>query len=105
MSMTRRIPRRKSILNVGPLFPNDDAVLLWVVCRDFPIRSLPQSPFYAYGMARCGKNASFGVLDVLMLRRDACNRLSAYLSTNRTTCLSTARHHDTIRIPTSFNVG
>src|SRR6266540_2553109 len=55
MAMTRRIPRRRSILNMGSLFPDYDAVLLWVVCRDVPIRSFPQNPFSAYGMACCGK--------------------------------------------------
>src|SRR3989475_904748 len=55
MAMTRRIPRRRSILNMGSLFPDYDAVLLWVVCRDFPIRSFSQNPFSAYGMACCGK--------------------------------------------------
>src|SRR5437667_10507325 len=100
MAMTRRIPRRESILNLGALFPDDDAVLLWVVCRDFPIRIILAEPLLRLWNGPRLKNASCGVVDVLMLRRGACKRLSAYLSTNRTTGLFTARHQDTIRLPT-----
>src|SRR6266571_9067159 len=76
MAMTRRIPRRKSILNVRPLFPDDDAVLLWVVCRGLPIRSFPQNPFSTYGMTGDPEKTAFDTLDVLMTKRETGKRLS-----------------------------